>query len=49
MVVPINISTLGCKLIETGMTNIYWTKIKLPTVANQAIYLGSRNRSKLHV
>ena len=34
-----NISTQGCKLTEPGMMNIYWTKIKLCTAANQAIYL----------
>ena len=28
-IVPINISTQGCKMTEPGMMNIYWTKIKL--------------------
>ena len=26
-------------MIEHGMTNIYWTKIKLRVAANKAIYL----------
>ena len=26
-------------MTEPGMTNIYWTKIKLRDAANQAIYL----------
>ena len=26
-------------MTETGMMNIYWTKIKLRAAANQAIYL----------
>ena len=33
---PINISTQGCKMIEPGMMNIYWTKIKLRAATNQA-------------
>ena len=36
---PINISTQGCKMTEPGMMSIYWTKIKLRAAANQAIYL----------
>ena len=36
---PINMWTQGCKMTEPGMMNIYWTKIKLRTAANQAIYL----------
>ena len=34
---PINIWTQGCKMTESGVMTIYWTKIKL--LANQAIYL----------
>ena len=36
---PIKISTQGCKMIEPGKTNIYWTKIKLHSAANHVIYL----------
>ena len=38
-IVPTNISTQGCKIIEPSMMNIYWTKVKLHAAANQAIYL----------
>ena len=37
--IPINISTQGCKVTDPGVMNIYWTKIKLRAAANQAIYL----------
>ena len=36
---PINISTQGCKMTEPGMMNIYCTKIKLRAAVHQAIYL----------
>ena len=38
-IVPIDIPTQGCKIIEHGIVNIYWTNIKLRAAANQAIYL----------
>ena len=36
---PINISTQGCKTTEPGIMNIYCTKIKLRAAAHQVIYL----------
>ena len=35
----VNISTKGCTIIEPGMMNIYWTKIKLRAAGIQVIYL----------